>query len=147
MTWTYDVAMSSAKDRVRFYVGDTNSADPLVEDEEIAAMLDMHNSHVLKAAVDIAESIHMRFAGVASESYGGLSVTYSNRADVYEKLSRRLRIQAYGSASPVGAAMPYMGGLSVSDKRSNEKNTDQVQPIFTRDQFKPEESDSETSDT
>jgi hypothetical protein len=39
MTWIYDDALGTARDRVRLLVGDIDSADPLISDEAIALYL------------------------------------------------------------------------------------------------------------
>ncbi len=39
MSWSYDITLGSAKDRIRFLIGDTDEAEALFSDEEIDAVL------------------------------------------------------------------------------------------------------------
>lgn len=129
MTWTYDGDPSdNTKDEVRFLVGDTNTADRLVEDEEINYAL--ANESVYNAAATVSEAIAAKFAREADFSVDGLSKSLSQRSEHYRELAKKLR-----SRASVKAVTPYAGGTSISDKDSVDSDTDRVKPRFRRDQF------------
>lgn len=128
MTWSYSGDPStSARDEVRFLVGDTDSAAQLVSDEEIAYALATEGS-TIGAAVRVARAIAMRFARKADMSVGDLSISYSSLARTYWDLVTQLEAQL-----PVYTAVkPYAGGIRTSDKGSQEKDTDREKPFFRR---------------
>jgi len=129
MTWTYSGNPSSTtRDEVRFLVGDTNTNDQLVTDEEIAYALASESTY--NAAATVAEAIAAKLSREADFSVDGLSKSLSQRADSYRMLSQKLR-----SRAAVKAVSPYAGGISVSDKIAVEANTDRTQPRFERGQF------------
>lgn len=129
MTWTYSGDPSSNdRDSVRFLVGDTNTNDQLVTDEEIAYAL--ANESAYNAAATIAGAIAANLSREADFSVDGLSKSLSKRAEAYTKLSMKLR-----SRAAVKAVTPYSGGISQSDKDSVEENSDRTSPRFYREQF------------
>lgn len=137
MTWTYSGnPSSSTRDEVRFLVGDTDTTDQLVSDEEIAYSVAEQPTTMLAAAL-VAQSIASKFARKADKSVGDLSIAYSQQAKAYQDLEKRLR----ETAARRGSAAPYCGGISVSDKETVDADTDRVQPIFQRAEFNNLESD------
>lgn len=134
MAWTYsgDPA-SSEKDYVRFLVGDTDTNDQLVQDEEIEAVLADEGNVSLAAAI-IAEAIAGKYSRLADISVGKTSISYSQRAASYLALATRLRKQSKQKA--IFRVRPYAGGISRSDKENVENNDDRVKPIFEKDLFK-----------
>lgn len=74
MTWTYTGPASGTKDQVRFVIGDTDSARPLLTDEEIAFCLTQASDSVNAAAVSCAKAILAKYAArPSSESVGDVS--------------------------------------------------------------------------
>ena len=126
MAWTYsgDPA-SSSKDAVRFYVGDTDESDQLVTDEEINFTI-LNEGGLITAAVVTCRAIAAKFSRQADKSVGDLRISISQKAEAYEKRAVSLETKA-GSL-----AVPYAGGLLVSEKTSAESNTANVQPVFRR---------------
>src|SRR5690606_25286855 len=128
MTWSYsgDPGLS-AKDEVRFLVGDTDPDEQLVTDEEIEYALDQEGS-VRAAAVVVCESIQAGLAKKVDKAAGAVRVSLSQTADHYAKLCEQLRKRlALGSGA--GA---YAGGISRSDKKARRSNADRVEPAFRR---------------
>lgn len=123
MTWTYagDPSMSD-RDAVRFLVGDTDTDDQLVTDEEIAWQL-TEEADVYGAASTVAFAIAGRFARKADKSVGDLRVSFSQQVQQYRELAITLR-QRQGQS----LAEPYAGGISISGKRTVENDTDRVRP-------------------
>lgn len=57
MTWTYDAVSASDRDRVRLLCTDTDSANPIFTDEEIAVFLDLEDDSLRRAAALAMETI------------------------------------------------------------------------------------------
>ena len=128
MTWTYDGDPSAnEKDEVRFLVGDTDSTDQLVSDEEIAYAI-AEESNALLAAAKVAKAIMAKFARLVDKSVGDLKLNFSQRMTHYKDLIDQLTER--GTAS---AGIPYSGGISITDKDNREDDTDRVDPTFKRD--------------
>lgn len=139
MTWTYsgDPATSD-RDSVRFLVGDTDTTDQLVKDEEIDWVLSLQA--VLNfAASAVAETIAAGFARLADTKNRSLSVAASQRMAHYKKLAENLRAGGAGSlpwgdGSTAIVAEMFVGGLSIADKDAFFDDADAVQPSFHRGQ-------------
>lgn len=98
MTWTYTGPADSAKDEVRFLLGDTVEADPLLSDEEIAYLLSGSGDDVYGAAIAGARQVATQFARLAtSKSVGDMSLSYSDRARAFEDVASRLERQRSAS--------------------------------------------------
>ena len=136
MTWTYIDPNDTDRDQVRFLVGDTDSSDQLVTDEEIAWSLT--NGGVYAAAAQIANAIASKFARKVTFAEGDLKVQLSDRVKHYSSLSKDLKRQ-----SATRSVTPYAGGISVSDKESVKEDTDRVKPRFSRGQFNNPSEDEE----
>lgn len=118
MVWTYTgVPATSVTDEVHFLVGDTNPAEPLVQDEEINYYLALHPKAAGKpawlAAAAVADAIAAQFARRAQRSIGSLSIAAQQQWEHYVALAASLR-DAYatngrGSGS-VRPGAPVLGG-------------------------------------
>lgn len=125
MSWTYSNPADSTRDELRFLIGDTIEADPLLTDEELDYLLDDRGS-VTGAAVGACEQLIARFAREPDRRIGQLSISNSQRVTQYEKLLKTLRTRTMVSA------VPYAGGISVADKQNNIDNSDRPRmPIHT----------------
>lgn len=130
MTWTYSGDPSSSdRDAVRFLVGDTDTNDQLVQNEEITWALTQGG--VYNAASRVARAIAAKFSRkVDFEVSKDLKVFYSKQADLYNSLADNLQEQASRFVP-----LPFAGGISVSNKESYEADTDRVKPSFHRSDF------------
>ena len=127
MTYSYTSPSASDKDAVRFAVGDTDSTDWLLSDEEIQYLIDTYGLSGAKWRA--AKAIAAKFARMAtSEKDGDISRNY-DRYQYYIGLADKLKSEA-----AMGGGM-YAGGISKDDKEANEDNTDIVQPAFKVNQF------------
>lgn len=92
MTWTYTGDPSvSDRDKVRFLIGDTDTTDQLVSDEEIAWQLGVVGDNVYQAAHDLCVALAAKFARLAtSKSVGGLSLSYADRSASFYGLADRI---------------------------------------------------------
>jgi hypothetical protein len=92
VTWTYTGDPNvSDRDKVRFLIGDTDTTDQLLSDEEIAWALDNTDDSIYQAAHDLCVSLAAKFARLAtSKSVGDLSLSYSDRSMAFYSLADRI---------------------------------------------------------
>lgn len=126
-TWSYDPSLAANKDIVRFMIGDTDSDDPQMYDEEIAFLLSAYTTPI-RAAVSAARALLAKYARQVDRVVGPLRIYSSQRVTAYRDLLAALEAQALGEAT----ITPYAGGISIADKIANEDDTDRVPPAFTR---------------
>ncbi len=112
----------SNNDAVRALLRDT-SASPLLTDNEVAWLV-AQNSNVYYAAAAGADMIAGGKSGaVVQKKVDGLSLTKGNTqggvADLYRTLGKTLRQQAARRG-----VKPYAGGISVTDKDTQETDSD-----------------------
>lgn len=97
MSWTYsrDPA-DSPLDEVRFLVGDTDSSDQLISDEEIEYLIakwtPVYGSNLMVAAM-AAEAISAKFAREVAYSADGVSVGVQELQQKFDALASSLRDQ------------------------------------------------------
>lgn len=112
---------SNTVDAVRFLVEDTDSTNPLLQDEEIEWLL-AENTGYYSAAKEAATRLAMKFLRMAqSKRLGDLSVTYANRAQWYMQLVKELNNRALRSDL---VPTPYCGGISEADKEIDNADPD-----------------------
>ncbi len=139
MTWTYsgDPA-TNARDSIRFLVGDTDTNDQLVSDEEIAwtnsqvTGSDTATTDLYTVAYRVMLAIASKFSRLADQAIGDMKVNMSQKADNARTQAEQLRVLA-GRENLV--PVPYAGGISISDKQIDRDNADRVDPFFTSAQF------------
>jgi len=125
MSWTYASSNAGSSDLswVRMRVGDTTSGDQLLQDEEIAALLAEHGDRYVAAARS-ARAISGWFARRVQKSAGKFSISCQQASESYAKLADRLETEAGMRA------VPYAGGISVSDKETVAADGDRMLPQF-----------------
>ncbi len=126
MTATYspsDLA-TSTKDQVRFLLGDTDTADFQMQDEEIAWAYSTAGSTRGGAAL-CAEALAAKYSRLTSISADGVSQGLNQKAAQFRALAVALRKQ-----EAIFRAMPTLGGVSISDMDSVLSNRDRVPDIF-----------------
>lgn len=128
MTWSYSGdPMSDEMDAVRFLVGDTDSGDPLMQDEEIEHLLDRFITPY-QAAVQACRVLAAKFAREVSHSGDGLSYSGSDLHKHYmalaEELDKLARRQARAGAGP------YVGGISWKERRKDDEDADLIPTHF-----------------
>lgn len=129
--WTYSGDPSlSARDAVRYYISDTDSANPLVYDGEIDFLLAQF-AGPLYAAAQAARNLSGKFAKqVMSKRVGDLALTYQNQATIYAALAIDLDNQA-----AIHGSTMYVGGVSKAEMARVEAQSDRVKQPFTIKQF------------
>jgi len=126
MTWTYSGnPADSTKDAVRFLVGDTDTTDQLITNEEITYLIAQHGV-VNRVASETARAIAAKFARLMNRTIGGLSADFSAKYRQYLELADNLLSK--DELSPVS---PYISGFSRSAKEAVELDTDR-EPTFSR---------------
>lgn len=123
MAFTYDVSTNVGK--VRLLIGDTDETDILLQDEDIQFFLDSYGNLKI-AASQAAMAISAKFSREADKQVGMLRISFSIRANNYNKLSKELKLNASS------ILISYVGGISQSDKIYNDDNPDKVSPSFRR---------------
>jgi hypothetical protein len=128
MSWTYSGNPGySAKDQVRFLIGDTIQSDPILQDGEVDWLLSQYNNVPINAAIRACEAIISKFSRLADESVGQVKISFSQRCEGYRKTQVMLR-----NRLATEGAIPYAGGISISDKQAQVQNTDRVKPDFKK---------------
>jgi len=132
MTWSYTGnPVDSAKDEIRFLVGDTVTAAQLVSDEEIAYVVALHPKVAGRAnyaaASMIAYTIAGTFASKRNKTVGSLSISYGEQSDKYSTMAAN-----YGRLSTMGingkganrTAKPLLFGGGGTFLGPNDENND-----------------------
>ena len=132
MSWSY-VAAYVAKSpmmQVRLLIGDTVAADPQLQDEEITLYLSLRSS-IWGAAAECCRTLSAQYSRSADMRAGDSETRFSQMATAYA-----LRAQQFDAkAAASGAGMPYCGGISASDKETQQSDPDRVNPQFALGMF------------
>lgn len=115
---------SAPRDAVRFLLGDTDQANPQLDDSEIAYLLDQAGNDPTNAAVLGANALAASYARLADKSVGDLSISYSQVSKNYKDLADRLSVQG------LAAVPPYLGAIEVANATARETDTSLAQPQF-----------------
>ena len=139
MAWTYGGDPSAnARDAIRFLIGDTDTTDQLLSDEEIAWVnseasgTSTGTTALYDAAYRCCLTIASKLAREADKQIGDLSVSMSQRAKAYREQASSLKEL---SGREGGVPIPYAGGITISDKDIDEENSDIFRTWFSSGQF------------
>ena len=126
--WTYSHDPSASDlDAVRFNVGDTNSEDKLLDDNEILYAL-AEEGTVRQASISCLQNLITVYARQVDGSVGKGSKALSQRVESFNtSLDRLLEKQS------MSALNVFAGGLTRSGKETVQADTDRVRPVFTKD--------------
>lgn len=126
MTWTYSLANvgSSSLSWIRLRIGDNSSAFPLMQDEEITAVLADVGSDQTRAAARCCRAIAGQFARRVDKTAGKLRMNAGQAMTQYLDMAAQLETEADLRVTP------YAGGISISDKQSQLADGDRVLPQF-----------------
>ena len=125
--WTYaDPALDDVS-AVRYYVGDTDTEDRLIGDEAVDYALTNNADDPLRASIEICGVLAARFARESSYRIGQVSETFKQKSEAYERRVRSLT----DLLNRRGGSGPYAGGISVTDKETQEADTDRPTSVFT----------------
>jgi hypothetical protein len=139
MTWTYGGApgtttSATRRDAVRLLVGDTDTTDQQVSDEEIAFALSQTSDDIYNAGALMCRTIAGKYSRLVDTSIESVSSSYSQRAKQYSELAVRL-VKEGKRLGSVGLGVPVAGGMSISEMQGVEDDTDRVPSAFRVDQF------------
>jgi len=119
---------------VRLLVGDTDTSDQQLQDEEILFFLTQTSDDVYLAASISASTIAAKYGRLVDVTLdnSNIKASYSQRQKNYLDLSRKLERKAnrFGSKS---LGLPDAGGLSVSEVSEVRADSDRVSSMFSVD--------------
>lgn len=131
MTWTYDSTdLSTDLAKVRLDIGDTNTYDQGLTDEEINRYLNVYD--LAGATLRAAQALYAKWVRDVDRSNLGMSASRS------QKLQHLRDLIDYLKARVGRRASPFVGGVSASSKESLEDDTDLVDSRTKRGQFDKE---------
>lgn len=140
MAWSYDssdldtTTASGRLNTVRLLVGDTDTQDQQVQDEEITFGLAQNGNNVYYSAGWIARTISSQYARKVNTSLdGAIKADYSDLMKHYSTLADNLEYQGKTSGAAVGI---LAGGITQSGIEAVRANTNRVEGSFRRDRFK-----------
>ena len=140
MAWSYDptdLDTSTSPGRlnsVRLLVGDTDTTDQQVQNEEITFALTETANNIYAAASWVARTIASQYSRRVSTTLdGALSADYTDLAAQYFKLAEDLEYRGKTNGAVLGVAA---GGLTISDINAVRANTNRVEGSFRRDRFR-----------
>jgi hypothetical protein len=138
--WTYDssdlnVNTSSGRlNSVRLLVGDTDTTDQQVQNEEINFSLSQSSDSIYSAASWICRVISAKYSRLVTTQLDGvLQAEYNDLASKYTSLATQ--IEVLGKKTSGKALGVFAGGISSSDAYAVEQDADRVKPAFVLGQF------------
>ena len=140
MGWSYDVTdldtttSSGQLNTVRFLVGDTETLDQQVQNEEVTFALSENGSNVYLSAAWVARAIASKYARrVTTQLDGALQANYSDLSKQYMQLADQLEYQGKTNGAAVGI---LAGGITKSGIEAVRTNTNRIEGSFRRDRFR-----------
>lgn len=147
MAWSYDptdldtTTASGRLNTVRFLVGDTDTNNQQVQNEEIEFSLAQTNDDVNAAASYVARTLASKYASkVTVEVDGQVKAQYSDLYNHYRSLADKLDYQAKKFGGQLGI---LAGGISKTRIGTVRSDDDRPEAAFRRDRFtNPPDTDS-----
>ncbi len=140
MAWSYDptdldtTTASGRLNTVRLLVGDTDTLDQQVQNEEITFALSENNDNVYYAAAWVCRTLAAKYSRrVTTQLDGALSADYSDLIKNYAQMADTLEYQGKTSGAALGV---LAGGITKSGVEAVRANTNRIEGSFRRDQFK-----------
>lgn len=130
-TWSYNAAdvQTNEKDAVRLEIGDTDSGNWLLADQEILAAIALERNFWC-AAARAAEMAAFSLLRKADPKLGrSMQIVYTKMAAAYTERAVWLRRKSLGTVAP------YFGGVNIADKVAIATNNAVTQPSFERNQM------------
>ena len=139
MAWSYSGDPdSSALDSIRFLIGDTDTNDQLLANEEISWVNSQvsgsttSTDSIYTVAYRCMIAIASKFSRLADQAVGDMRVSMAQKSrGAREQAKELLRL----AESEGGTPTPYSGGITISDKELDLDNSDLVKPFFQSGQF------------
>ena len=139
MSWSYnssDLGTTTASGRlnsVRLLIGDTDTNDQIMQNEEIVFALAQTTDNVYYAGAWACHMIASKYSRLVDLKIEGSSTNYSDLAKQYITMSDHLNDlgkRTNGRSLGVSA-----GGISITDMQVAQDDTDRVDPAFRTQQF------------
>jgi len=125
MTWTYNSAsIGTDLAKVRLMIGDTDTNDQQLTDEEIQFFIDTEQT-IYMAAYRCALALVAEYARKVDKEMGDLKLLAAQRHRHYLRLAAELKKRNI-------PGIPSAGGIYQSEKDTLNDNTDMVKPFFKR---------------
>lgn len=146
MAWTYAAAPGTAtadqrRDAVRLEIGDTDTNDQQLQNEEIAYYLSQAGDKIVAAAALAAQALASKYSRQVNTTHGKLRVDASDRFRHYQDLARDLTQRAIAGG---GSSAWFVGGITESGKERLAADDDAIQPMFERGMDEPVPNDDES---
>ena len=144
MSWSYDptdldtTTASGRLNTVRLLVGDTDTVDQQVQNEEVVFSLSQNGDNIYYSGAWVAKIIAAKYSRLVNTSLdGALKADYSDLAKQYKSLADDLEYQGKtnGSGSSVGIGI-LAGGITKSGIENVRADTNRIEGSFRRDRFK-----------
>ena len=131
MSWTYDTTFVTNLPRVRLLIGDTDTTDQKLQDEEINFTLTTDTNIYIVAAL-CCRAIAGKYAPQADASVGGIRESSSQRFAHYTQLAIKYENKAKRNPS---ADNIWLSGISLSEMEGVNEDSDRVPSRFQMGQF------------
>jgi len=129
-----ETGLAERINNVRFLIGDTDSTDYAITNDNVSFALTQASDDVYLAASICARALAGKYATYVDTRFESVASDYSQISKQYYALATRLEAQSkkFGSR---GLGVPVAGGLTRSDIQAADQNTDRMKPKFKQDQF------------
>lgn len=131
MSWSYNTSLATDKDTVRFLIGDTDTTDQQLSDEEINGLLTLTGS-TMAAAIRAARGLAAKYSRRADKWVGDLKILASQKAKAYLALAEELENGGSSLSGTRTHQRPFAGGISVAGKEALEDDDDWPRTSFQR---------------
>jgi hypothetical protein len=139
MAWSYDesdlgtTTVSNRLNSVRLLLGDTDTTDQQVQNEEIVFALGQTSNNIYLSAAWAARVVAAKYSRqVTTNLSGALSADYSDLASQYSSLADSLEYQGKKAGAVLGIKA---GGITKSGVDAVRLDTNRIKPSFRRDKF------------
>lgn len=130
LDWSYSHDPSTSdKDAVRFLIGDTNSDDKLLSDNEINYVLSAEGT-VLQAAINCLQNLIVVYSRQVDTSGDNRSKSLSQRVQSF-----RTALDSLLERQSMQGLNVFAGGISKAQKDTQCTDDDRVAPVFTKQMF------------
>lgn len=140
MAWSYDPSnLNTTTDAgrlnvVRLLIGDTDTNDQQLQNEEISFGLSQNGNNTYSAAYWACNNIVSKYARlVTTQLDGALSSNYSDLMQHYLLLASSLEYQGKSSGASLGVRA---GGITKTSVEAARADTNRIENAFRMDQFK-----------
>lgn len=110
---------------VRLLVGDLSNDFQILPDESYDYFLEKRNGNVNRAAIDAARCILFELTKIPTRERTGQIEVWNEWANAYR---RALELFIKNPDLSLSTIVPYAGGISKSDMKSNDMDNDNVRP-------------------